>query len=304
MRVITTDGNALKVYSTTMLRNALALGLAVLATASCADVSAPVDDGPSEYVAVRRAWAPGERDSLIARIVNGRLYTFPYVGDISDMAPQLYADTDSVTVLVANPAFSMRSARTGDGAAIMMFSPTWNFVGLKITTINTDPVPDDTTFWHMVIWSDPADAGNHGFAIAFSRTNTFTIFPINTPNFDAAFGRAGAAAGEFHQATATYWQDNAGSGRYLVTAQNYPGAFGPITTGPYLGGQSRAGTQFGRVRNSAFVRLAGTENPANFTVDFDYRGAGLPATEIQCTFPTPCTTNALMAPELLAWLAR
>jgi hypothetical protein len=302
--VVTIERNGHKVYSGTMRRNAPALLLALIAAASCSDATAPADDEPAEYIAVRRAWAPAERDSLIARILAQRLFTFPYAGDISDMAPQLYADTDSVVVLAPNPAFIPRASGAPGTAGISMFSPSWTFVGLKIRTINTDPTPDDTTFWHMVIWSDPSDAGNHGFAIAFSRANTFNITPVNTPNFDAAFGRAGAAAGEFHQSTATFWQDNGGGGRFQVTSQTYPGAFAPITTGPYLGGQSRAGTQFGRVANSFFTRLAGSEAPATFTVSFDYRGTGLPATEIQCTFPSPCTTNALMSPQLRAWLER
>jgi len=293
--------SAVKLYCSTMLRNArfvrfgaraVVVLLAALA-AGCADTTAPTAEPPAEFVAMRRAWRPGERDSLIAAILTDRRYTFPYVGDISDLAPQLYADTDSVSVVVPNPMLVARAVAEPGIAAIVQYSATWDFVASKITSINN--VQRDTTFWHMVMWSNPADKGSHGFAIAFSRNNTFNISPINTANFDAAFGRAGAAAGEFHQATNTYWQDNAAGGSYQVTAQSYPGAFSTVTTGPYLGGLSRAGTQYGRVRNSAFVRLSGTETPANYTVNFDYRTTGLPSVEIQCVFPTPCTTNALMA---------
>ena len=266
--------------------------LFVAAALACAGDEATDPEEVAEFVAARRAWAPGERDALIQDIVTNRRYVFPFVGDISDLAPQLYADPDSVTVLVPNPAFRPTVVAPPVGmAGISLFSPTWNIVALKVSTINTNPVPDDTTFWHMAIWSDPLDAGNHGFAIAFSRNNTFNITPINTTNFDANNGRAGAGAGEFHEATATFWADVGGGGRYQVTSQSYPGVFATITSGPYLGGQSRTGTQFGRVNNSAHVRQTGTEAPANFTVSFDYRITGLPATEILCVFPTPCTTD-------------
>jgi hypothetical protein len=39
-------------------------------------------------------------------------------------------------------------------------------------------------------------------------------------------------------------------------------------------------------------------------VDFDYRTAGLPSTEISCVFPSPCTTNTLMAASRTGWTAR
>jgi hypothetical protein len=275
-----------------MLRALHVVPLALLfALAGCTDAAEePVDT--AQYVTVRRAWLPGERDALIQDIVTNRKYSFLFVGDISAMAPQLYADTDSVMVLVPNPALSPAIVAPPPGLmAGPMFSASWNIVAAKITTINNGPFPPDTTFWHGVFWSDPADAANHGFALAFSRATTFNISPINTTNFDNAAARAGAAAGEGHLGTGTFWADVGGGGRYQVTSQSYPGAFSAITTGPYLGGQSRTGTQFGRVTNSAFVRQSGTEAPANFTVSFDYRTTGVPATEILCVFPSPCTTN-------------
>lgn len=277
-----------------------ALALLVVAAAGCSDVSGPAPDPPSQYVAVRRAWAPGERAALLQRIMTNREYNFPYVGDVSDYAPELFADTDSVVVLVSNPAFQ------GDvsAPALQMFSPAWDFVALKITEVDNTATPPDTLFWHMAVWADPADGGNHGYAIAFSRNPTFNISPINSTNFDAAFGTSGAAAGEVHLATGTTWIDDAKGGRFQVSSQTYPGAFATVSSGPFLGGLVRAGTAFGRVTNSNFVRDSGTEAPRSFSVSYDYRGTGLPSLEIVCVFPVPCTTDALRMASLRGRLSR
>jgi hypothetical protein len=297
------------------LRNAVRLAgsaLAIVLVGACSDLTQPVVEPPSQYIAVRRAWSPGERDSLVQYIVTHHTFVFPYVGDISDLAPQIYADTESTTVMVSNPAYTGATvsmaypgiAASPQAPSQALFSTTWNFVAAKITSVNNNVAPPDTVFWHMAFWSDPLDASNHGFAIGFSRAATFNITPINTTTFDATFGKSGAAAGEVHLGTTTLWEDVGSAGNYQVTSQTYPGAFSTVTTGPYLGGQSRAGTQFGRVHNSSFTRISGAELPTTFNVDFDYRTAGLPSTEILCVFPTPCTTNVPAPPAQTgpAWL--
>jgi hypothetical protein len=274
------------------------LGALLLAGAVAGCSSDDNMEPPAEFITARRAWLPGERQALIDEIVANHAFVFPFVGDLSDLAPQLYADTDSVVVLVPNPAYVPTASVTAPlprVANLAQFSASWNFVASKITVINTSQTPPDTTFWHMAIWSDPADAGNHGFAIAFSRANTFNISPIKTPNFNASFGKSGAGAGEVHTATATYWEDDGNGGTYQVTNQTYPGAFSAITTGPYLGGQIRTGTQFGKVTGSNFVRVLGTQAPATFKVSFNYTTTPLSSVEIMCVFPTPCTSNTLRA---------
>jgi hypothetical protein len=274
----------------TAIAIAIAMGMA-----SCTDSA---QDGPAEYIAVKKAWLPGERDAYILRVMTNHELVFPYVGDISSMAPQLFADPDSHVVMVPNPAYSPSLTAPLPGLLMApQFSASWNFIGLKITTVDNTNAPPDTVFWHLVVWSDPANALDHGFAIAASRANTFNVSPINTTLFDASTATVGAASGEFHASTGTFWEDDAKGGRYQVTSQTYPGAFTTITTGPYLGGQSRTGTQFGRVANANLVRLLGTEAPASFKVNVDYRVTGIPATEISCVFPAPCTTNV---PALLA----
>ncbi len=133
-----------------------------------------------QYVAVRRAWAPGERAALIQRIVANREYVFPYVGDVSDLAPEIYADTDSVTVLVSDPAVSPSVTGPMLAPGATQFSASWNFIAFKVTTVDNTATPPDTIFWHMAVWADPSNGGNHGFAIAFSRNGTFNISQINS----------------------------------------------------------------------------------------------------------------------------
>jgi len=277
--------------------------VALLVLGACSD--ATQQEPPALYVTAKRAWLPGERAALIQRIMTNHEYVFPFAGDISDLAPQLYADTDSVVILVPNPALDVATPTEPvgieRGPAAANFNLSWNFLALKETIVDKTNAPPDTVFWHLAMWADPANGGNHGFVIAFSRTNTFNITPIRTPNFNTVYGTAGAAAGEFHSSTATYWEDDGTGGRYQVTAQNYPGAFSTIASGPFKGGLSRTGTANGRVTNSAFVRVSGSESPANYTVAFDYRVTALNSTEIQCTFPSPCTTNV---PIVLAALRR
>lgn len=274
---------------------ALGAALALLlgaGLAACSNDPAD-DDPPTEYLVVNKAWLPGERDAYIQRVMTNRELVFLFVGDISDLAPQIFADVDSHAVLVPNPAFSASVLPSAPALmAAPQFNASWNFFALKLTVVNNNPVPPDTIFWHLVLWSDPANALDHGFAIGHSRANTFNFRPINTTVFEANEDTLGAAAGEFHASTGTLWLDDASGGRYQVTSQTYPGAFSAINTGPFLGGQIRSGTQFGRVGNSLMVRQVGAENPASFTVGFDYRLApGIAASEIVCVFPTPCTTN-------------
>ncbi len=280
----------------------IAFGLALLAAAACTDSSAPAADQPLPFITVKRAWRPGERDLLINKIEQDTLFVFPFVGNISDLAPKIYADTDSVIVMVANPAYTGSPQVMGPvvspapGAVTgTQFSSTWNFLFVKITSINTDTVPADSIFWHMVIWQDPNNVGNYGFVIGFSRTNNFSFNQINSTSFDNNGGKSGAGGGEFHAATSTLWEDHSAAGKYSSSSEIFPGAFTTITTGPYLGGQSRAGTAYGKISNSTFSRVQGTEAPSSFGVAFDYSLTGLPATEILCVFPSPCTTNDLRA---------
>ena len=254
-----------------------------------------VNDPPSAYIAVKVAWLPGERAAFLNRVMTNHELNFLYAGDVSDLAPQLFADLDSHVVVIANPLAA--PSLTGPISAQLMgpqFSAAWNFNGLKITSVDATRIPPDTTFWHLAVWSDPANALDHGFAIAGSRAAVFNITPTNSVTFDATGGKSGAATGEYHSSTFTLWLDASTQGIFKIQSQTYPGAFTSVTTGPYLGGQYRAGTQFGRISNSVLTRSPisiGTEAPVSFTMDVDYRTTGITSVEILCVFPTPCTTN-------------
>ena len=265
--------------------------LALGALAACGDEPA---EEPAEFIAVRRAWRPGERDSLINAIITNRTFAgIPFVGDLSDMAPQIYADPDSTVEFIRNPAFNPSLTSPINASVVnQQFSTTWNFLSMKITMANDSQVPVDTIFWHATIWTNPANIQERGIVIAFNRASVFNTGSIDTDAFDASGGKVGAAAIELHQNTGTLWADDRSGGRYSVTSYTWVGTPDTIRSGPYLGGMTRSGTQFGRIQTARFVRVSGTENPNNFNVSFDWRITGLPAVEIFCKFSYPCTTNA------------
>ena len=133
----------------------------VAAVAACADLNEPPADTPSQYITMRRAWLPGERDSLIARIIRTRAFGgVPNVGDISDLAPEIFSDPDSVVVIVPNPAFTAHVATAALGApsvaALMMppaFDSTWTIFGLDIRNIDNTQAPADTADWLGTFWA-------------------------------------------------------------------------------------------------------------------------------------------------------
>lgn len=249
---------------------------------------------PSQFVAVRRAWLPGERDALIARIVRNREFVFPYAGDISDLAPQIFPDSDSVTVVVPNPAFGAPAAALAPGVSLApRFDATWNIFGIDIRIVNNADSPPDTIHWVGVLWSNPAEPTWKGFVIGATTSSTITPpVPVNTPSFDASFGKSGAGGGEQRLSDLTYWQANgAASGNTLQVSTASYGTASTITSGPFTGGTSAAGAMNGRLRTIPMTRLFGSTAPSSFTVDFDFRGFSIPATQIDCVFPSPCTSQ-------------
>lgn len=271
--------------------------LVPLSVALCAGIIAGCgnDTPPAEPVAplisARRAWLPGERAALLSHIAANHDFSFPYAGDLSDLAPRLYADTDSVVVLVPNPLLHASVAGSfGVGPNLSlsgaMFASNWTVVGSKLRIISNDvPATPDTLYWYMTIWSDPADAGNHGFAIVGSNNPTFNVTPFNYTTFDNAGGKSGAAAGEYHTGTTTLWLDDQTNGRYHGTGETFSGTYATIASGPFVGGRIRSGTMSGRVSLATLVRQSGTETPTSFVVDFDYRGSTpITAVDIICNY--------------------
>ena len=272
---------------------------ALLAVGACADPAGPPAQEHRVFTSQRRAWLPGERDSVIARIIANRELNFPIIGDISDEAPVIYADTDSLTELVSDAVVGV--AATSRASMLMLapqFATSWNITGVDVRLVNKEVTPNDTTHWIGVFWSNPADATWKGFVLAAANTNpatvTLPLTPVNTTVFDAAGGKSGVGGGEFRASTATFWQANGGgispNNTITISAASYGGA-GTVTTGPFLGGTAANGSMQGRMRTINMTRISGATTPTSFTVDMDFTGAAINAIRYVCVFRTPCTTN-------------
>ncbi len=271
--------------------------------AACTDGS-PTVDPPAQYISVRRAWLPGERDSLVAAVQAGHLWVFPGVGDLSPYIDQILP-LDSVYVMVSNPAFNATSSALAGFSADVRLSPQWNtswtIYGTDVWSINNTQAPPDTVRWLGVFWWNPAESNWKGWAIAASKSNvlhaTLPQTSVNNTTFDAAGGKAGAAAGEFRSSDKTEWEatgvGSAPTNTMSITSSAGYSAPTTMNTGPFLGGTLSNGTVQGRLRAIPIQRLAtsiGQTAPANQSVDLDF-SAGMNAAQIICKFKNPCTTN-------------
>jgi hypothetical protein len=293
-----------------MVRNGLrmlALAGAMAAAASCGDSTSPPD--VPHFISVKRAWLPGERAARIASIIANREWVFPYVGDVSDMAPVVYADPDSVVVVVLDPQPSPRVVPTGLQLA-PQFNAGWDISGMDIRIIDTTQVPADTSDWLGVFWSNPAEqtqkgivladrcTGLTGAAKATCRTSRTVTTPgganiaVNTASFDAALQKNGAGGGERRFTTLEYWEAN--SGNFRVTAATY-GGNSTVVTGPFTGGTQATGTMNGRMLNIGMPRLLPTVDGSSITVSFDFRMTAIGAMRLTCLFRLPCTGQAGVA---------
>jgi hypothetical protein len=283
----------------------------LLVLGGCGDANAPQEPAPqTEYVTVRRAWLPGERDSLIARIQRTRQFTLPYVGDISDYAADLIP-ADSAVEIVPNPALHLASAAPVVPVRPVVHVPGGSFstVGIDLRMINTNSTPDDTLRWLGWLWFNTADSTNKGIVFGYrslAAGNTLAATTVNTATFDAAFGKSGAGGGEVSGLPGpsfTYWQANGWVRRNTMSMTlnfAFTGA-STITTGPYLGGSQRTALMNGVLDSVRLDRVSGTGTPVTQYASITLTFVG--GVQITCVFPTPCTTNTLrMAPGMRAWL--
>ncbi len=257
-------------------------------------VSLTVRSGPPQFLAVRRAWRPGERDSVIAAILAERAW-----GAFSDIAAQVLPAWDSTTDVVPNPAWrSPAGAARGAGPAAApraaLYASGWSMVGMQIRIV-FDSIPTDTTTrdslqWMETLWWNPLDAGSHGFIVNAPDTLLTGFRTVKTSTFDANGGHNGLATGEFHKSTLTYWEGSGGG--WKVPLNSYSGAWDTITSGPYKGGDIQAvGQMGGNMQNIKMPRVSGTELPATQTFSVDYTLAPISSTRIRCYFP-PVTPPA------------
>lgn len=279
-----------------MLRNGLGpLVAGVLALiAACADEpSAPTTESPAQYIAVRRAWLPGERESTIARITREAGF-----GQFSSLASYIYSDPESVTTVERNPQYA--PAAVAAVAATPQFSSGWMITGIDWRIVDNTQSPPDTTDWLGIFWANPAEFTWKGLIVGASSDTIIEPTIVNTTAFDAAGGKAGAGGGEARGSTGEYWQadppyvlPSPPNGRFQITEEIYAAPV-TVTSGPFTGGTLREARMRGRIRNVLMRRLIPAPPPADsITVDFSFLSVPIAAVQIECFFPTPCTGQPL-----------
>lgn len=266
--------------------------LLVLAAAGCS--TEPEVEAPQQFVIVRRAWAPGERQATIDQVKTTGALAFA-----SFYASTIFADPDSVSVMMPNPAWTPPDPHLTTPLAFHMnrFTTGWIIAGTRIESYNADQTPPDTVVWTGLFFYDPADTDDRGYVIRGGVSTTFSNVNVNTTAFEASGNKTGAGGGELRVLNADTSEWSAGGpvipniNTLDVSAQVY-GALSSIGSGPWLGGQEATGTIQGRAKRIKFTRVSGTQLPLDFEVDLDFRG-GIQSMRIVCNFPNPCTSSAL-----------
>jgi hypothetical protein len=273
------------------MRSPRAVGLAVLAAAALAacskDSTAPSDgtDAPAQYITVRRAWLPGERDSSAAYVVRTGAW-----GEYSDIAPQAYAAWDSTVDVILNPAWIPAAAARAGAPPLQrspmspLFAAGWSGLGIDIHII-FDSVPGgtvqrDSLNWMSTRWWNPADSTWQGWIICATTANTFAYQTVNTATFDASGGNTGVGGGEARLKSGTYWQGN--GGRYRVTSNGNYGAYSTIASGPFKGGNVAFGKMGGQLNAVTMLRQTGTDTPTTQTISWNFTGTTLNSQRIRC----------------------
>lgn len=276
------------------MRYHLRWALMAFVAAGCS--TEPEVDAPQQFVVVRRAWAPGERQATINQVQStGAL------GFASFYAATLFADPDSVSVMMPNPDWTPPDPHLTTPLRFhlssSMFTTGWTIAGTRIESYNASQTPPDTVVWTGVFFFDPADTDDRGYVVRGGASTTFTNVNVNTTTFEASGNKTGAGGGEVRVAGADSSEWTAGGpvipniNTIEVSLQTY-GAQSSITSGPWLGGMQSSGTMQGRAKRIKFTRVLGGQLPIEFEVDLDFRG-GLQSMRIVCNFPTPCTSSAL-----------
>ena len=256
-----------------------AMGLA----AACADSTSPAPIVGAHYLTLRRAWLPGERDSMIAFVVRTRALNV-LGNDISDLAPQLFA-ADSTTVVVPDPQYTTPSP--AGLARAPQFAAGWSAVGVDVFIRNTSVTPNDTLSWLGVLWYNPADSTWKGLALAATLNTTLPLTTINTASFNNSGDKTGAGAAEAQQSTGTYWEAN--GGQIQITQQIFCSGTNTVTSGAFKGGTESICFFGGQLVNVTMPRLSGTTAPASQTFSLDFRNNLIFGARLTCVFPSPCT---------------
>jgi hypothetical protein len=243
-----------------------------------------IREEPAQYIAVRRAWQPGERDSLRAYILRNNA-----LDEFSEVAAQSLDQEDSTTDVVPNPAWRGAAALPAGVRLAPQFATGWGARGLDILVVfdslpSTPSIERDSLDWIAVRWWNPADSTWKGWIINATTAGTFaTYVNVNTAAFNTSYAHTGVGAGELRLASGTYWE--ATSGRYRITSNGGYGAYSQLTGGPYLGGDYAVGTMLGRIRTVSMARQAGSDPPNPSIVDFNFGFTPITSWRIRCYFP-------------------
>lgn len=286
----------------------LALLLSLVA-AGCID-DTNLADPPAEFISARRAWAPGERDSAIARVMReGGLGLF------SDLAPAIFTDPDSYTTIVENPQFRSVSPLEFDlrGTRSPEFATNWMIAGVDVRIFDSTQTPADLTIWRGIFWSktsppapSPSEPTWKGFIFGAGSAgnNVLPTTAVVTTTFDNNAGDVGAGGGESRLVSSVYnyWQAEGlrGTNTVQITGGSY-GAPTTITSGPFTGGSQATGGMQGRVRDvRMFKQLPTPSLTDSVRVDFDFRGFPIQAVRMICVYRVGSTQCSSAAQAILA----
>jgi len=243
---------------------------------------------PAQFVSVRRAWRPGERDSVIAFVVRTGAW-----GEWSDLAPIALSGSDSTSDIVPNPLWHP-SARMAGPSQAAQWSSGWSSLGLDVRivfdSIPLGAVELDSLDWVRTFWWNPSEAGWRGFVVKATTKATWNQNPsagstLNTTAFDASDGKSGQGGGEYRLLvdSVTYWE--ASGGQYWLTYNAGYGALQVIPDGDYQGGNIQTGGFFGgRLLAVTMPRQSGNTEPGTQTINWDFRTARISAERVFCYF--------------------
>ena len=267
------------------------------ATASASLVDSQVARQAPSFVTTTRAWLPGERDSMVARMLRDSLDGFYVPAAVAE----LLATSDSVTVVMANPALAAAGRKLASGligsANLGQAGQTWVMVGYDLREVY--PItPGSRTMDSLnllgVLWYASPESTWKGRVLAATTASTIKKTTVNTSTFDASYETTGAGGGEARFSTGQYWE--ADQGQINVTHNSCSPtscANSSFTSGPWLGavwhGISVGGNLITIVA-PCLLPSGCTAKPDTFNVSFtNPRISGL---AITCIFPSPCTGPA------------
>ncbi len=247
----------------------------------------------------QRAWLPGERDAMIGYIDRNQS-----LGEFSGVVDSLLGSTDSVTVVVPNPALAAAGRSVRPGFAFLgQAGQTWIMLGLQIREVFPNPPgssTEDSLKWLGVFWFASPESTWTGRVVAATSSATITSQAVNTASFDASGEKTGAGGGEARHSTGNYWEANSGTIRITAnTCSPSSCANQTFASGPWQGGQWH-GLSIGGALSSivapCLLPAGCTAKPDTFNVSFlSYCilnfcfGNPIQGFYINCVFPSPCT---------------